>query len=55
MTQSDIPGTIGSVRIERTKKKTIAAVQTDEHDAPAPLQLQEGTPKSDASTDRTIR
>lgn len=54
VTLSDIPGTVGGVRIERTKKKTRAAAQTDEHDAPAPLQWQEGTPKSDASTDRTI-
>ncbi|OBJ61278.1 site-specific integrase [Mycobacterium sp. 1423905.2] len=50
---ADIPGTVGSVRIERTKKKTRVAVE-GEHDVPAPLRWQEGTPKSDASTDRVI-
>lgn len=54
VTLADIPGTVGSVRIERTKKKARAAVQTDECDAPAPLRWQEGTPKSDASTDRVV-
>lgn len=51
---SDIPGTVGSVRIQRTKKKARAVGETDEHHEPTPLVWVEGTPKSDASTDRTI-
>ncbi len=47
VTLSEIPGTVGSVRIVRTKKKVRAA--EDE-----PLAWTEGTPKSDASTDRVI-
>ncbi|OBF82309.1 integrase [Mycobacterium sp. 852002-51163_SCH5372311] len=54
ITLSDIPGTVGSVRICRTKKKGRAVTEADEHDEPAPLVWIEGTPKSDASTDRTI-
>jgi len=47
VTLSDIPGTVGSVRIERTMKKSRAA-------ADAPLVWTEGTPKSDASTNRVV-
>ncbi|OBF82306.1 integrase, partial [Mycobacterium sp. 852002-51163_SCH5372311] len=51
---SDIPGTVGSVRVMRTKKKARSAASAEQTDEPAPLIWQEGTPKSDASTDRTI-
>lgn len=51
---SDIPGTVGSVRIVRTKKKARRSEEADECDKPASLVWIEGTPKSDASTDRTI-
>jgi integrase len=54
LTVSDIPGTVGSIRITRTKKKARAVSEADAHDEPAPLVWIEGTPKSDASTDRTI-
>ncbi|WP_249266790.1 site-specific integrase [Mycobacterium colombiense] len=54
ITLSDFPGTVGSVRIVRTKKKGRAVSEGDEHDEQAPLVWIEGTPKSDASTDRTI-
>lgn len=47
LTLSDIPGTVGSVRIQRTKSKTRAA-------GGAPLVWTEGTPKSDASTNRVV-
>lgn len=47
LTLSDIPGTVGSVRIQRTKTKTRAGED-------APLVWTEGTPKSDASTNRTV-
>ncbi|MCV7100738.1 tyrosine-type recombinase/integrase [Mycobacterium palustre] len=50
VTLSDIPGTVGSVRIVRTKKKARPSGVADD----SPLVWQEGTPKSDASTDRTI-
>lgn len=62
VTLSDIPGTVGAVRIVRTKKKAkatdpipseVATAGTAEVDS-APLVWTEGTPKSDASTDRTI-
>lgn len=54
ITLSDIPGTVGSVRITRTKKKGRAVSEGDEQGERAPLVWIEGTPKSDASTDRTI-
>lgn len=41
ITLSDIPGTVGSIRITRTKKRK-------------DRQWNEGTPKSDASTDRVV-
>lgn len=47
---SDIPGTVGSVRVARTKKKA----RPEGADNNAPLEWIEGTPKSDASTDRVI-
>lgn len=50
ITLSDIPGTVGSVRITRTKKKARPEGTADD----APLVWIEGTPKSDASTDRTV-
>lgn len=49
VTLSDIPGTVGSVRIARTKKKA-----RPDGDEGAALQWQEGTPKSHASTDRVV-
>lgn len=49
VTLSDIPGTVGSVRIVRTKKKGRPDGGGD-----AALQWQEGTPKSHASTDRVV-
>ncbi|UQC09183.2 site-specific integrase [Mycobacterium intracellulare] len=49
-TLSDIPGTVGAVRIARTKKKA-RPTGAEEN---TPLEWQEGTPKSDASTDRTV-
>ena len=61
VTLSDIPGTVGSVRIVRTKKKAKAAAPAPSDVATnatevdsAPLVWTEGTPKSDASTDRTV-
>jgi integrase len=54
VTLSDIPGTVGSVRVLRTKKKARALAEEDGNGEAAPLVWQEGTPKSDASTDRTI-
>lgn len=54
LTASDIPGTVGSVRITRTKKKARVVSEAGEHDEPSPLVWIEGTPKSDASTGRTI-
>ncbi|GAS91536.1 tyrosine-type recombinase/integrase [Mycolicibacterium brisbanense] len=58
LTLSDIPGTVGSVRVVRTLKK---GRPTPNHDGNAvnesvstTLRWIEGTPKSDASTDRTI-
>lgn len=51
VTLSDIPGTVGAVRIARTKKKA-RPTGAEEN---TPLEWQEGTPKSDASTDRTVR
>ncbi|WP_062889779.1 tyrosine-type recombinase/integrase [Mycobacterium avium] len=50
VTLSDIPGTVGSVRICRTAKKARPSGAAED----APLEWQEGTPKSDASTDRTV-
>jgi integrase len=50
LTLSDIPATVGSVRVVRTLKKGRPKGGADD----APLQWIEGTPKSDASTDRTI-
>lgn len=50
VTLSDIPGTVGSVCIVRTKKKARPSGAAED----APLEWQEGTPKSDASTDRTV-
>lgn len=50
ITVSDIPGTVGWVRICRTARKARPSGAAED----APLQWQEGTPKSDASTDRTI-
>jgi integrase len=47
---SDIPGTVGSIRITRTMKRA----RPDGADAKAPLEWIEGTPKSDASTDRVV-
>jgi integrase len=50
ITLSDISGTVGSIRVQRTAQK----VRPEGADSTAPLQWQEGTPKSDASTDRVI-
>lgn len=50
VTLSDIPGTVGSVRVVRTMKKARPSDAAED----APLAWIEGTPKSDASTDRTI-
>ncbi len=50
LTLSDIPATVGSIRVVRTLKKARPKGGTDD----VPLQWIEGTPKSDASTDRTI-
>lgn len=50
VTLSDIPGTVGSVRVSRTKKKA----RPEGADENAPLAWTEGTPKSDSSTDRVI-
>lgn len=50
VTLSDIAGTVGAVRITRTKKKA----RPSGADKDAPLVWLEGLPKSDASTDRTI-
>lgn len=50
VTLSDISGTVGSIRVVRTMKRS-----RPEGAAPdAPLQWIEGTPKSDASTDRVV-
>jgi integrase len=50
VTLSDIPGTVGSIRISRTKKRARPEGAAED----APLEWIEGTPKSDASTDRVI-
>lgn len=47
---SDIPGTVGSIRITRTMKRARPEGAADN----APLEWIEGTPKSDASTDRVV-
>ncbi|WP_459964478.1 tyrosine-type recombinase/integrase, partial [Mycobacterium avium] len=47
---SDIPGTVGSIRIVRTMKRA----RPEGSEATAPLEWVEGTPKSDASTDRVV-
>jgi integrase len=50
VTLSDIPGTVGSIRIARTMKRA----RPDGAPADATLEWIEGTPKSDASTDRVV-
>jgi integrase len=50
VTLSDIPGTVGSVRVVRTKKKA----RPEGADDGSPLQWVEGTPKSDTSTNRVV-
>jgi integrase len=50
VTLSDLPGTVGRVRVVRTKKKG----RPEGADQAAPLQWIQGTPKSDASTDRVV-
>jgi integrase len=50
VTLSDLPATVGSIRISRTMKRA-RPEGANEH---APLGWIEGTPKSDASTDRVI-
>ncbi|ASW93899.1 site-specific integrase [Mycobacterium intracellulare] len=50
VTLSDIPGTVGSIRIARTMKRA----RPEGADETAPLQWAEGTPKSDASTNRVV-
>lgn len=54
VTLSDIPGTVGSIRIRRTMKKARPDNSQEGDSAPAALQWIEGTPKSDASTDRVV-
>ncbi|MFP1155381.1 tyrosine-type recombinase/integrase [Mycobacterium sherrisii] len=54
VTLSDIPGTVGSIRIVRTKKKARPSGEAEDADKRESLVWIEGTPKSDASTDRTI-
>jgi integrase len=55
---SDIPGTVGAIRVVRTKKKLrpsgAEASPSNEGSAPAPLVWIEGTPKSDTSTNRVV-
>ncbi|UGU07995.1 site-specific integrase [Mycobacterium intracellulare subsp. intracellulare] len=50
-TLSDIPGTVGAVRIARTKKKARPPTEGDEQ---ARVQWIEGTPKSNTSTNRVV-
>lgn len=50
VTLSDIQGTVGSIRVQRTMKRSRAEGAPDD----APLQWIEGTPKSDASTNRVV-
>jgi integrase len=50
VTLSDIPGTVGSIRIVRTMKRSRPEGAPED----TPLQWNEGTPKSDASTDRVV-
>ena len=50
VTLSDIPGTVGSIRVQRTMKRSRAEGAPGD----APLQWIEGTPKSDASTNRVV-
>lgn len=50
VTLSDIPGTVGSLRVVRTMKKARPEGAAEG----APLEWIEGTPKSDASTDRVV-
>jgi integrase len=50
VTLSDISGTVGSIRIQRTMKRSRPEGAPED----APLQWIEGTPKSDASTDRIV-
>jgi integrase len=50
VTLSDIPATVGSIRIQRTMKRARPEGSGED----APLQWIEGTPKSDASTDRVV-
>lgn len=50
VTLSDIPGTVGSIRVVRTMHRA----RPEGAASDAPLQWIEGTPKSDASTDRVV-
>ncbi|SLH95641.1 phage integrase family protein [Mycobacteroides abscessus subsp. massiliense] len=50
VTLSDIPGTVGSIRVARTMKRS----RPEGADDTARLQWAEGTPKSDASTNRVV-
>jgi integrase len=54
ITLSSLPATVGSVRVVRTKKKARPEGAPEDGLAPAALQWIEGTPKSDASTDRVV-
>lgn len=47
---SDIPGTVGSIRVVRTMKRA----RPEGAGQDAPLEWIEGTPKSDTSTDRVV-
>jgi integrase len=50
VTLSDIPGTVGSIRVQRTMKRARPEGAAED----APLEWIEGTPKSDASTNRVV-
>jgi integrase len=50
VTLSDIPGTVGSIRVTRTMKRSRPEGAPED----APLEWIEGTPKSDASSDRVV-